>query len=263
MPLTTYPVGDQILKIPVTIDIPAVNTPFNPDAINPSITYTFNGMKALEAYGFHRSDFDKAQPPYPTSSSTYRNTGDFYLTGRHIVKRTDVGTEGVFLESAETYSRTAKPIAFADPASWASSFSENVASPGAVTWQAGFATADDDKRVTWEVDVPNGATLVDVRVYIDPAGLHAGLPSVMPKAHVTITDVVAGTRTNDVASDTTAVLGDYEDRHSFVVTVGRLVDKVKHVVTVSFTNEGGTNALSGLRVSPPIYRFTRTKIGEE
>lgn len=263
MPLTTYPVGDQILKIPVTIDIPAVNTPFNPDAINPSITYTFNGMKALEAYGFHRSDFDKAQPPYPTSSSTYRNTGDFYLTGRHIVKRTDVGTEGVFLESAETYTRVARAIAYADPTNWVSPFIYGSAGTVPVEWTALDDTALPDTRIYWELDVPNGATLVDVRVYIDPAGSHVGLPSTMPKLEVTVTDVTTGTSTDYSASDPTAVLASYEARHSFVVTVNHLIDRVKHVVTVGFTSEGDTNSLVNLRVAPPVYRFTRTRIGEE
>lgn len=79
MPLTTYPVGAQILKVPVTIVIPAVNTPFNPDAINPAITWTWNGMKALEAYGLYNTNFDKAQPPYPTSGGAFVNAGSYKI----------------------------------------------------------------------------------------------------------------------------------------------------------------------------------------
>lgn len=257
MPLTTYPVGSQILKVPVTIVIPAVNTPFNPDAINPAITWTWNGMKALEAYGLYSANFDKAQPPYPNVGGSYVNSGTYYLSGSLVLS----GAGGIAFASpsARSYTRGPKGI-FAVTIS-----ATQWLMPTGGAYEQGTDVVTGSP-IIWVMNVPPNSTITGVSLLVDPPAGHGGvLPATPPSMRTLICNAstgVYGLVAGSNVSDPT-LIADYEAVHSFAT--GVLAGSVgsDDFVVVEVRGEYGGSAVPGLSVSPPSITYTRTKLGEE
>lgn len=271
MPLTTYPVGAQILKVPVTIVIPAVNTPFNPDAINPAITWTWNGMKALEAYGLFGGDFYKAQPPYPTSGGPYVNSQTYYLSGGMIF----AGATGISFSSDRSYTRTVTAPPTRSPDSWWAYGEEELSTPRPAYKQKYSPLSPSAPWLMWLVQIPSTGTttLTSVSVRIDPAdGLHGALPDDQPILTIWKYTASTGLMTAiTTVQDAQPDVASFEMPHDLELTgLSYSSWTAEDALVIGVRGEEGNNGVAaatyadaGLVVYHPIITFTRTRLGEE
>ncbi len=98
------------------------------------------------------------------------------------------------------------------------------------------------------LDVPHGATLTSVTIYINPDGAHVGLPANMPRIRVSKigiggTETVIGVETTDA----TAFLVVYEAAHTITVSgLSEVIDRTAYRYNVRLQSESGANALAGM-----------------
>jgi hypothetical protein len=256
---TVYPSGTQILKIPTTTLHPDTSSPFNPSIINIPNEVNWNAIKALEYYGFHKTTFDAAQPPYPAGGS-FVNAGTYKLSGQLQF----TGTGMVAAASARTYKRTANLFAYANLSDWEPGVS--FGSPVGNHSQVQFATA---AKIVFDFDIPSNCVLKGFSVYVQADATHASLPGTMPRFLTYLVDSVAGTTAIMVdgsAIDASASNGAYKLLHEISVNLSIVYnfDASRHRVFMVFLGEtGGGGAMGGLTIHLPIVKFERTQIGEE
>lgn len=95
--------------------------------------------------------------------------------------------------------------------------------------------------------VPGFGRIREVGVYLEGATGHAGLPATMPKVEL-IKFVDSTTTLVGEQSDTSANTTAYEARHSILLSgLTHSIDPLA-AYFIRFTNEGSTNAATGLRV---------------
>lgn len=103
----------------------------------------------------------------------------------------------------------------------------------------------------FELELPHGAALTGVSIYIDPAGSHAGVPSSKPKLSVykEIITSAAQTQLGSTATDGSLSVGAYEPVHGFSVAfAAETVNRETTRYFARFEGESGTNALTGLDI---------------
>lgn len=118
--------------------------------------------------------------------------------------------------------------------------------------------ASAPRKVYIPLDLPVGATLDEVRVYIKPDTGHLGLPANMPhfdvfEAGPFLTEPVPTT----VADQTDpSVLGVYNGWHSFFRAGINYVIQPQHTYELTFQGEAGANGLPGLQLFAVRTTFT-------
>lgn len=253
-----YPSGPQQLKIPTTILLPSSATPFNPSAVNPGTEACWDGVKTLENYGFFKTTFDAAQPPYPAGGS-FVNDGTYALSGQ--LQFTGSGT--ITTASARTYRRTANLLAYADPSDWTNGLSLGAPKGHYVQAQAGTAA-----KAVFDFDIPSNCVLKGFSIHVQADPSHVILPGNMPEFLTYIVDTVAGTTTIMVDGngvDASASNAAYKLLHEISVDLSVVYnfDASRHRVFMVFLGEYGSNSTTGLTIQLPTIEFERTQIGEE
>jgi hypothetical protein len=250
-----YPSGPQTLAIPTTILLPSAATPFNPSAVNPGTEACWDGVKALEEYGFFKTTFDAAQPPYPAGGS-FVNSGTYELAGT-----IQFDTSGIPLThtAVRTYERVANLLAYSDPTYWTPGHTET---PAKGYHKSLVAAATAVSGIVFDFDIPSNCTVTQVRVRITPV-VHGALPATMPKFDVFLLDVAAGTSTLITTATDASLLATYNVLHVFGVTFSQAFDASKNRIMVKFYGEADANSAIGLLVHLPTVEWERTQIGEE
>ena len=101
------------------------------------------------------------------------------------------------------------------------------------------------------LDLPEGYTLTDLEVWIQPPGAHGGLPATMPRFTLTRVDRNTGTATLiDTEIDGSGSVGAYEAYHSIhmVIGGGEVINRATRKYVLNFTAETDANALAGTLV---------------
>ena len=116
------------------------------------------------------------------------------------------------------------------------------------------------------VFLPNGATLNEVHVSINPANGHAGLPATKPAFILTSQDITTSTFTTIATGvDGSSTAGGYDAIHYISATgLSVAIDRATKAYTVQLTGELGGNALANLVVYGAVKLvYTRTTVGED
>lgn len=116
------------------------------------------------------------------------------------------------------------------------------------------------------VFLPNGCTLNEVHVSINPANAHAGVPATKPSFVLTSQDITTNTFTTiATGSDGSSTAGGYDAIHYVSATgLSVAIDRATKAYTVQFSGEFGGNALANLVVYGAVKLvYTRTTIGED
>jgi len=112
------------------------------------------------------------------------------------------------------------------------------------------------------VDVPAGAVLKKVHVWIDPANGHAGVPTVSidlaKRVHATNTNTIVATQ-----ADTSASAGAYDALHKITLDLGagHTISRASASYFVLLTGEGGGSALANLQYVGIDYDYEVTEVG--
>lgn len=256
----TYPSGPQLLRIPTTILLPSTATPFNPNAVNPSVEQCWDSIKALEYYGFFPTTFDATKPPYPAGGSFF-NSGTYQLNGK-----IRFNTSGTPLEhtSARTYARVAHLHAYANPTYWELAY--NDAPPKGYYRNHNFEANASNSGLVFDFDLPSNCTITRVVIRIHPA-VHTNLPDIMPTIFVYLVDVIDETTTLiGSETDSSANITQYNALHTISFDCSQVFDAGRNRLMVKFFSEdddGNSHSVNNLIAHLPIVEFTRAQIGEE
>jgi hypothetical protein len=252
----TYPSGPQTLAIPTTILLPSAATPFNPSTVNPSVEACWDAIKAEEYYGFFKTTFDAAQPPYPAGGS-FVNSGTYKLAG--AISFTSAASDSLVHSSAHAYARSARPFAQFDSTEWTSFFINS----GDPQYQTPVKTSTIP--LVFEFDLPDGITLEQVTLRVEPDNGHVALPNVMPRFDVYMADNSTGNKTLlATGTDASATFGDYNAPHTISATIASVAFGAwKNSLYVRVYGESGVDAINNFIACVPIVEFNRTRIALE
>jgi hypothetical protein len=126
-------------------------------------------------------------------------------------------------------------------------------------------TTNGASTAHFDLDIPDGATLISVEVWIDPANAHAGLPTMPAVVFNQIeiedsnTSLLAGE--TDQSPDTSTFDVPHAivlDNNSTGALTPTIIDNTKYYYRVKLTTESGANALSGCKVLGVIATYTTT-----
>lgn len=253
-----YPSGAQLLRIPTTILLPSAATPFNPSAVNPGTEACWDGVKALESYGFFKTTFDAAQPPYPAGGS-FTNYGTYKLAG--AISFTSPGVSSLVHTTAHAYARSARPFAVQSATVWTSLIVSSGADPQYIINGAVSSTSG----LVFDFDLPDGITIERVSVRVEPNNAHSALPAVMPRIEVYLADNTTGNVTLlATGTDTTATVGAYNLPHTISATIASVAFGAwVNSLYVKVYGESDANAENGFVSCIPIVEFNRTRIAIE
>jgi hypothetical protein len=116
--------------------------------------------------------------------------------------------------------------------------------------------------VSWELDVPHGATLTSVSIEIQPVA-HGSLPATMPKLTVMVmaANHITGTIAGGPTSDGSGSVGAYNTQHPIAVSgLSVVVDRTQYNYWAKFEGEASTDSLTGLIAGTPSYTCTMTEM---
>jgi hypothetical protein len=114
------------------------------------------------------------------------------------------------------------------------------------------------------LDLPHGATLTSVVVYLHPAGAHGALPANMPKIRVSRvgiggTETVIGAET----ADGSALVVTYEAAHAISVSgLSEVIDRSASRYLVRLQAESGANFIAGCKFITALSVCTVTSYTE-
>lgn len=118
----------------------------------------------------------------------------------------------------------------------------------------------------FDLDIPDGATLTSVEVWILPATPHGGLPTTLPAVNLTkinIEDTTTALLAGEL--DQSADVAAYETPHAITMNAGStaalsptVIDNTAYYYRVGFTSEAGLNALLGCAVLGIKATYTTT-----
>lgn len=117
------------------------------------------------------------------------------------------------------------------------------------------------------VDVPTGALLKKIRVWIDPAGGHGGVPTVaIVLTRRVLSTGVDSSPTQSGGTETSGSVGAYEAVHSLELTLGTAgagitVNRATSFYEVVLEGEGGGNALANLDYLGIEYDYEVVEVG--
>jgi len=245
-------------KLATTIPLPDTNTPFNSSAVAAPIAANRDSIVALTDYGMYKTTLNTAKPPYPLAG-VHTNAGTYRLSDPNALIFTSTGVDMLAHSAPNAYARSANLIAHYDNTVWDFLYGAPIRAKYKLT------TASSTSPVTFEFCLPDGITLEQVTVRLEPP-THASLPSVMPRVFVWMTDNSLGTNTllTSAVSDPSATVGDYNLAHNIVVPLpSTAFGAWKNSVVVEVYGGSGGGAVADLVVCIPIIEFNRTRIAEE
>jgi hypothetical protein len=110
----------------------------------------------------------------------------------------------------------------------------------------------------FNLDLPNGVIVTEMRVWVQGAAGHGGLPANLPVMTfyktAAATGVVSVLKTE---TDASGNVGAYETRHSIEETpIAETIDNTAYFYTVILTNEAGANSVVGLEVNCLEVEYT-------
>lgn len=269
MPLATY-IG--IPRIAASIQTPAANTPFNPDAISPALHATWNAVKAFEQYGILGSEYYQAQPPYPNGSGPYVNSQTIYISGGIVLA--GAGTHITF-SSSRTFTRPVDTTPERNVDSWWAAAEQEATTPRPAWKQKYSPVAVNPARwLTWVVRIPRGATLtrVDVQFYAEAGSHPGGLPATMPKVTLWKCTTSNQSTMTSIASttDPSASVAAYETPHDVSITASYSAITDADYFVIGVAGEEGVDATAAasytdlaLIVYPPRVQWTQTQLAED
>jgi len=269
MPLTTF-VG--VPKTATSIQIPAANTPFNPDAVNPSICATWEQAKAMQLYGIFGSDFYLALPPYPSGSGPYVNSATVYLSGGIVLAG---GGTHITFNSSRSFSRPIDDQPSRNVDSWWAS-SEQEATKPRPSWKQQYSplAATPKRWLAWVFRLPRGATLtrIDVQFYAEAGSHLGGLPATMPKITLWKCTTSNSSLMTSITSvtDGSGTVGAYETPHDVTISTSYSVITDGDYFVLGVAGEEGADATAAsaytdlaLIVYPPRITWTQTQLAED
>lgn len=121
---------------------------------------------------------------------------------------------------------------------------------------------------TAQLHLPDGCTLDELYVYIDPTNGHAAVPGTPPSwvlfEHDLTTNVFTTVATG-VDTPTAATGPAYDNIHPVQKTgIGWTINRQTHEYILVFTGESGADSAAGLKLHRGVKRkITRAKVGED
>lgn len=112
-----------------------------------------------------------------------------------------------------------------------------------------------------QLDLPDGAVLTQVTVYLDPENGHAALPARLPRFTISHTDITTGTNTSVQAEqiDASANAGAFDAYHSIVgATISHTIANAARRYFIGFEGESGVSARANLVYMGAITTYTVT-----
>lgn len=198
-----------------------------------------------------------------TGLTPYANVGFYHISSGILLRPgVNIGFWNSAFNSVRTYTRTCNAGA------------SHISDSTEYRVELGYQFVQDAINVTrtfitWEVDVPDAATLTGIAITIDPAtsASHAadltGL--IRPQAELVQINNINGTPTTlTTAIDIQTTKSGYEAQHVLLNTCGVVVDKSLYSYIIRFVGEGaGAGNATGMRIQSPNFGFSRAKLGEE
>lgn len=116
----------------------------------------------------------------------------------------------------------------------------------------GLTTVEQDKSARHDLDLPHGAVLTQIKIYVAPA-THANLPGTMPTFGLW-SESINGTGSTNITTltDSSGTVGAYNAIHELSGTLGPsvTVDRNAKVYYLVFTGESGTDK-DDIDILPP------------
>lgn len=243
-------------KLATTIPLPDANTPFNASAIGAPIAANRDSIVALTNSGLYKTTLNAAKPPYPLAGE-HTNSGTYKLAG--AISFTASGVNSLVHTTAHAYARSARPFAQFDSSQWTSFFINS----GDPQYQTPVKTSAIP--LVFEFDLPDGITIEQVSLRVEPDNSHVALPNVMPRFDVYLADNSTGNKTllvtgTDASVDATA----YNLPHNITATVASVAFGAwKNSLYVRVYGESGVDAVNNFISCVPIVEFNRTRIAIE
>lgn len=167
------------------------------------------------------------------------------------------GTGKVTFAAPRSYRQPCR-LTWVNPSFWGPDSTVPSAWPHRVQQTAITNVSNHDEQLSYECDIPAGASVVTVTVWIKPATGHTGLPGNRPQLVVEIydSDLGTSTATGTAAIANSGVIGTYELRTLLTVTAGVNTLAVPQKVTCRVYGESGTDSLIGMIVDEPSFTFS-------
>lgn len=175
-------------------------------------------------------------------------------TGKNIVLN---GTSAITFDSPRSPRRPCT-LVWVDTAYWGPSVGLPLAWPHQVEQTVATNPANATTNLRYECEIPPGASVVTVQVWIDPAAGHGAVPANLPQLIVWIYDSDAGTapQTGAAAVADNSSVPNYEARQLLTVTAGVNTIAVPQKVICQVYGEGGANFVAGMIVDEPTFTFS-------
>jgi hypothetical protein len=174
------------------------------------------------------------------------------------------GTGKVTFAAPRSYRQPCR-LVWVDTGYWGPDATLPLAWPHRVQQTNATNVSDATTNLRYECDIPPGASVVTVTVWIQPAAGHGGsMPANRPQLIVWIYDSDAETspQTGSPAVANEALAVDYEQRTLLTVTAGVNTLAVPQKVICQVYGESGANFLAGLIVDEPTFTFSTSQMNE-
>jgi len=120
--------------------------------------------------------------------------------------------------------------------------------------------------IRFPLDVPHGATITAIGVYVVGGAGHAALPASMPAFTTYYSDTVTPFASNTInvgTTDTSGTTTAFQTFHAITASgLSHVVDRTQYAYMLVLGTESGANALSGFQVRGVFVTFTTTRIDE-
>jgi hypothetical protein len=155
-------------------------------------------------------------------------------------------------------------LVWVDTGYWGPDATLPLAWPHRVQQTVATNPSDATTNLRYECDIPPGASVVTVSVWIDPAAGHGGIPANRPALVVWIydSDTATSPQTGATAVATNASVAAYEARQLLTVTAGANTLAVPQKVICQVYGESGANFVAGLVVDEPSFTFSTSQMNE-
>jgi hypothetical protein len=173
------------------------------------------------------------------------------------------GTGKIEFAAPRTYRRPCR-LVWVNTGYWGLDTTLPLAWPHRVRQTNATNVSDSTTNLRYECEIPPGASVVEVSVYIHPAAGHGGIPANRPQLIVWIydSDAEASPQTGSAAVATKASVPAYEARQLLTVTAGVNTLAVPQKVICQVFGESGVNFVAGMVVDEPTFSFSTSQMNE-
>lgn len=228
------------------------------------VTFTGNGditlQSGCEITGESGSLLTMESGSTTTLDATTINNTLTMATDQDVVL---TGTGAITFATPRSYRKACSPV-WINTTYWGPELTLPLAWPHRVQQTTATNPSDPTTNLRYECEIPPGASVVTVSVFIKPATDHGGIPANRPQLIVWIYDSDAETlpQTGAAAIATNASVGAYESRQLLTVTASANTLAVPQKVVCQVYGEGGANFVAGLIVDEPSFTFSTPKMDE-